>query len=80
MPLAMAAARWPALAIRSKASCFSAGSGFRIDVPSAHPTLVAALLARGFGLNRVVPVMALRAEQLPERNGKLFAIAAQAYG
>jgi hypothetical protein len=51
----------------------------RIDVPSEHAGLVEALQARGFVLDRVVPVMALRAERLPAGNGTRFAIAAQAF-
>jgi hypothetical protein len=52
----------------------------RIDVPSEHGGLVEALQARGFVLDRVVPVMALRAERLPRGDGTRFAIAAQAFG
>ncbi|MDB5100402.1 MAG: acetyltransferase [Cyanobacteria bacterium RYN_339] len=56
------------------------GGRLRIDVPSEHNGLVEALQARGFVLDRIVPVMALRPERLPQGNGTRFAIAAQAFG
>ncbi len=52
----------------------------RIDVPSEHAGHVESLQARGFVLDRLVPVMALRPERLPRGNGTRFALAAQAFG
>ena len=52
----------------------------RIDVPSEHAGLTEALQARGFFLDRVVPVMALRPERLPAGGGTRFALSGQAFG
>lgn len=52
----------------------------RIDVPSEQKELLELLNGCGFACVNVPPVMLLHAEELPNRDGTLYGIAAQAYG
>ncbi|GIP32995.1 GNAT family N-acetyltransferase [Paenibacillus sp. J2TS4] len=52
----------------------------RIDVPSGHEKLMAHLIRCGFKKVSQPPVMIIHSDQLPNRNGTLFAIAAQVFG
>ncbi|MCM3592608.1 GNAT family N-acetyltransferase [Brevibacillus borstelensis] len=52
----------------------------RIDVPSGHEEFLVFLEQCGFQKASQPPIMIRNAEKLPERNGRLYAIAAQAFG
>ncbi|MCA1035160.1 GNAT family N-acetyltransferase [Bacillus infantis] len=52
----------------------------RIDVPSGQDDFMKILEYSGFTLSASPPVMVLHAEAMPARNGRLFALAAQAFG
>ncbi|EMT50250.1 acetyltransferase [Brevibacillus borstelensis AK1] len=52
----------------------------RIDVPSGHEEFLVFLEQCGFQKASQPPIMIRNAEKLPERNGHLYAIAAQAFG
>ncbi len=52
----------------------------RIDVPHWQTGLTTALLARGFQLERVCPVMTLGKHSLPATSERYFALAGQAFG
>ncbi|MEJ8548102.1 GNAT family N-acetyltransferase [Brevibacillus borstelensis] len=52
----------------------------RIDVPSGQEQFLAFLERCGFQKAGQPPIMIRNAEKLPERNGQLYAIAAQAFG
>lgn len=52
----------------------------RIDIPAGKATFESLVTACGFDMVASPPVMMLNGEKLPERNGTLFGIAAQAFG
>jgi N-acetylglutamate synthase-like GNAT family acetyltransferase len=52
----------------------------RIDVPSGQDDFMKILEYSGFTLSASPPVMSLHAKAMPARNGRLFALAAQAFG
>ncbi len=52
----------------------------RIDLLSDHISLINSLLEDGFEIVKQPPIMLLNADKLLNRNGTLFAIAAQAFG